>query len=160
MSLLKCIFIEYLGSITVSSRWTDTLRLGYRKTVPRAKHTVCGSLCVSLWGERKSSRHTETLCTTSSLHSVKIYASPAKVCQFIEILQYEWLDISKIHCSVSIWIYSRPQGDGLSAVRHTSIGVNADYFDWSFCHASLTVTTTEVDHLNFEFVANSDSHSN
>ena len=51
-------------------------------------HCMYEPLCERLCDERKSSFHTVALCTTFSLHSVKIYANPAKVCQFIEILQH------------------------------------------------------------------------
>ena len=51
-------------------------------------HTACVSRCVSLCDERKSNLHTKAFCTTFSLRSVKMYASPARACQFIEILQY------------------------------------------------------------------------
>ena len=49
---------------------------------------MCEPMCEPTWRE-KFRHHTEALCTTFSLRSVKIYASPAKVCQFIEILQYD-----------------------------------------------------------------------
>ena len=54
---------------------------------PSATHTVCVSRWVSLCDERKFGRHIEALCTTVSVSSVKIYASPVKMCQFIEISQ-------------------------------------------------------------------------